>query len=178
MAVHEVLVLVAARIQGNPHFPGPLLIPLQGAGSAAELEVTSFTSPPVVKRGSDEVSISYVIANNGDIPSGIFRTSIRASTDTLITIDDALVDTVRVANIAIGLDTTINVLTVLPKAAPRGDVYLGVIADDRDEVPEVDEDDKPSPDKDTPDSLSEPEKTDNEPPEDKPQSHEFGAGLF
>jgi hypothetical protein len=59
----------------------------------------------------------------------------------VITDTDVIAYTVFVGNVSAGSDTTVIIGTKLPKTSPRGDVFLGVIADDLDQVPEYDEDD-------------------------------------
>ena len=116
-----------------------LTVPMQGIGAAADLEVTTFSSNTEITRGYDPVTASVRISNVGDHLSGAFRVTLRVSADTVITTDDVLVDSVRVSNIDTGSDTTVTIVATLPKTAPRGDVYLGVIADDLDQVAEYDE---------------------------------------
>jgi hypothetical protein len=117
----------------------PVIIPLSGNGAAADLSISIFTSPPELRTEGGEVSVSFTIENTGDLSSGPFRTTLRMSPDSVITTGDLLLDSLYVSDIAVGMDTTVNVTARLPKPAPRGDVYLGVMADDLDDVLELNE---------------------------------------
>ncbi len=118
-----------------------LTVPMQGIGAAADLEVTTFSSTAGTTKGHDPVTASIQISNLGDRPSGVFRVTLRVSADTVITTNDVIVDSVAVTNIDSGSDTTVVIVATLPKTAPRGDIYLGVVADDLDQVAEYDETD-------------------------------------
>jgi hypothetical protein len=117
-----------------------VVVALTGTGVAADLEITIFTSSPEAKMEGEEVTVSYLITNIGNFPAGPFRASVRASADSVITAGDFIVDTLGVALVPEGMDTSITRLAPLPKGIPRGDVYLGVIADDLGQVVELDED--------------------------------------
>jgi len=108
------------------------------ASPAADLSLSSFISPAEMVDAKLPVEVSFTIANTFvDVDS--FRTSVRTSDDGTITADDALLATVILPGLTAEDDTTLSLSITMPADAPRGDVYLGVLVDDLDQVSEYSE---------------------------------------
>lgn len=108
------------------------------AAPAADLSVSSFVSPSEVTDAKLPVDVSFTIANAFvDVDS--FRTSVRVSIDNTITVDDSALATVTLPGLTAGDDTTFSLSLTMPPDGPRGDIYLGVLVDDLDQVEESSE---------------------------------------
>lgn len=114
-----------------------VVVDLTGRGAAPDILLSFFSAPSELKNGSEEVVIQITLMNLGDLPTGMFRVSSRISADSIITTDDVIIDTAYVADILPMGTEIVNLQARLPKEAPRGDVYVGGIADDLDDVVEL-----------------------------------------
>jgi len=110
-----------------------------GAGALPNLTFFSFTTPAELTEGDEPIDAILTVDNIGNWEAGPFRVSLRLSPDVAITTDDDILATFDVSGLPAGVDTTANLTVTIPALAPRGDIYLGAIADDLDQVVEANE---------------------------------------
>jgi len=120
---------------------GIFKVPLSGSGATPDLIAQSIgVSVTELMSGTDSVFASYTVRNGGGIAAPPFRYSLRISADATIDTDDLiLASNDYTGSLLPGWNASTSEWYTLPKAAPRGHVYLGLIADDLDQVIESDE---------------------------------------
>lgn len=104
-----------------------------------DLFISSLVSPTESRNGCEPMTVSVTVANAGPSDAGPFDVAIRLSGDSIVTASDALLGSINVAVVPAGGDSTVNLSVTLPADAPRGNVFLGAIADDPGNVTETDE---------------------------------------
>lgn len=120
---------------------GVFTVLLSGSGALPDLAGASvFTTTPELTSGDGSIWVSYAVWNPGSIPAPPFRYSLRVSADASIDTGDLILTFYDFPlNLGPGWSAGGSGNFTLPKAAPRGNIYLGVIADDLDQVVESDE---------------------------------------
>ena len=116
-------------------------VPLSGSGAMPDL-IGQFVAatPPELTSGTDSVFVIYTVRNGGGIEALPFRYSLRVSADATIDAGDPLLDAVSYgSNLQPGWNTSTSGWYTLPREAPRGNIYLGLFADDLGQVIESDE---------------------------------------
>lgn len=107
--------------------------------AAPDLQISDFSSPPSTIHGCDAIAVMFTVVNTGPGMAGPFSVALRWSPDIAITTGDPALGVFTFGGLGPAEDSTVSVNVVLISDGPRGDVYLGVIADDLMEVAESDE---------------------------------------
>lgn len=90
-------------------------------------------SPPAIEAG-ETIQVDDAVENQGEANSGAFQLGIYLSTDTQVTTSDILLGVRQIVDLAPGSgDSGVGTVTV-PQQTPPGIYYVGVIADDVDDV--------------------------------------------
>ncbi len=117
---------------------------VQGQRYAAPLAAPSLepslVSPPEITNASLAFTCSVTVDNWGQGCSA-FRTSLWLSADSVITMADVFLGSFVIDTLDAASDTTRAIVATLTSDVLPGDAYLGVIADDLDQVAEFDETD-------------------------------------
>ena len=108
------------------------------APGQTDLVISSLVSPADITDAAVAFPCTVTVHNNG-IAAGGFHVSLKISLDDVISMEDTALDSFTVSGLAFGADTTAVFMVILPTGSPRGDVFVGAIADNLDEVEEVNE---------------------------------------
>ncbi|MAK78170.1 MAG: hypothetical protein CL992_02730, partial [Euryarchaeota archaeon] len=106
----------------------------------ADLEAYSVSTMSSSAAMGDTITVSYRVNNLGTDNSGSFKWELYLSTDSTITTSDTLVDEFSLSSITAGSYRSGHENNVaIPTGISSGYYYLGMIADSRDDVSELDE---------------------------------------
>jgi hypothetical protein len=124
--------------------PGSRSAPLTvtvGTNSTIDLTVTGLGTPTTGTIGGMLSPTSMTVINQGTVSSGAFRVAFYFSTNSTITLSDVFSGTVcdYPGGLTAGAGDTCNGAVAVPNTLTPGTYYLGVIADDQDQVSESDE---------------------------------------
>ena len=106
--------------------------------SAPDLVVSSLVSPADITDASVAFTCSVTVVNQG-AASGPFLVSLELSDDNVITAGDVTLDSFTVTGLASAADTTAVLTVSLPSGTPRGQIFVGAIADANNDIAEINE---------------------------------------
>jgi len=98
----------------------------------SDLEVSNVNAIDGAYAPGDDLGLSLSINNAGVGASGSYTVSVYASTNTIISSFDTLLDTYNAPSLAAGASFSPNLLATVPAGLAPGDYYIGVILSDGD----------------------------------------------
>lgn len=105
-----------------------------------DLEAIITSVPSGLVTGCESFSLEFTITNVGAMPVDSFRTSVRLSEDELIDRSDLELTDIFSASLDAGESVTKTIEVTIPDDAIIGDIYIGIITDDREWICETNED--------------------------------------
>jgi hypothetical protein len=114
-------------------------VDLIGTALLPDLVAVSLMSPPSLDDGGAEIGLLLMLSNSSVADAGPFRASLRISEDAVIDTSDVILSWADWPGLPAGGGDGLGPAVTIPKAAPRGNVYIGGFVDDLDQVAETDE---------------------------------------
>jgi len=109
---------------------------LPAAVSNADLSIAAVTTPATGTAGQN-VTLTATVRNGGAGAAGAFRVGLYLSGNTTITTADTRIGTCNYTTLAARGSATCSVTAAIPAALRAGDYFVGAVADDTDQVVEI-----------------------------------------